>query len=81
MSNKPSFIKRRPVLSYYVLTFLLSYAAPLFIMITRGLPATRQDMGAMVQVLIPFMLLGPSISGVALTGLVDGRNALDGQEK
>ena len=73
MPGTASMIKRRPVLSYYILTFAISYGALLFLMVSRGLPATRQQMNALILVTIPFMLLGPSISGLLMTGLVDGR--------
>src|SRR5512142_2526094 len=73
MSRIAAVLRRRPVLSYYVLTFMLSYAFLLFMMISRGLPATKQEMNAEVLYAIPFMLVGPLVSGLLMTGLVDGR--------
>ncbi len=73
MSNTTSIIKRHPVLSYYILTFLLSYGTLLILLIRNGLPVDRQEMNGAVALAIPFMLLGPSISGLLMTGLVDGR--------
>lgn len=73
MSNTTSIIKRHAVLSYYILTFVISYGALLYLIASRGLPANRQEMNEAVLVAIPFMLLGPGISGLLMTGLVDGR--------
>ncbi len=73
MSAELSPIKRHPVLSYYVLTFVLSYALLLYMMITSGLPATKQEMNSAVLYAIPFMLVGPLVSGLLMTALVDGR--------
>ncbi len=73
MSNTRSLINQHPVLSYYLLTFLLSYGSLLIMLLRAGLPATRQEMNGTVMFAIPFMLLGPSISGLLMTGLVDGR--------
>ncbi len=73
MPNTTSIIKRHPVLSYYVLTFLLSYGTLLVLLLRSGLPANKDELSPTVLLAIPFMLLGPSISGVLMTGLVDGR--------
>ncbi|HSA96208.1 MAG TPA: alpha/beta fold hydrolase [Acidobacteriota bacterium] len=73
MSNEASIIKRHPVLSYYILTFLISYGTLLFLLLRSGLPANRQEMNEAILLAIPFMLLGPSLSGLLMTGLVDGR--------
>ncbi len=74
MSNNQPVFKRHPVLSYYVLTFALSYAPLLVMMISRGLPPTKEQMNIFVlYYAIPFMLLGPLVSGLLMTGLVDGR--------
>lgn len=74
MSSLVAILRRRPVLSYYVLTFVVSYGALVLLMITRGLPATQNQMDAMLQFAIPFFLLGPLTSGLLMTGIVDGRS-------
>jgi len=73
MTTNESFAKRRPVLSYYLLTFAISWGALLWIMISDGIPATKEQMAAVLPVAIASMLLGPSLSGLLMTALVDGK--------
>jgi membrane protease YdiL (CAAX protease family) len=73
MSRIGTILRSRPVLSYYVLTFLISYTTLVLLMITRGLPATQAQMDAVLQLAIPFFLLGPLTAGLLMTGIVDGR--------
>lgn len=73
MPNTTSVIKRHPVLIYYILTFVLSYGTLLFLLLRDGLPADRQELNQFILFAIPFMLLGPGISGFLMIGLVDGR--------
>ncbi len=73
MSGTGSIIKRHPVITYYILTFLLSYAILILLLLGRGLPADRQQMDQAVLIVFPSMLLGPGISGLLMTGWVDGR--------
>ena len=73
MESHDSFIKRHPVLSYYVLTFAVSWSAILWVMISRGIPATKPEMEAVLPVAIVAMLLGPAAAGLLMIGAVDGR--------
>jgi CAAX protease family protein len=73
MQNLTAFAKRHPVLSYYVLTFVISYGVMLLVILTRGLPATGEELNAVLPMVIPLFLLGPAISGLLMTALVDGR--------
>ena len=66
-------IKKRPVLAYYALTFAISWGVILVMIALNGLPATKEQKDAELLVVILAVLLGPSVSGLLMTGLVDGR--------
>jgi len=68
------FIKTHQVLTFYALTFLVSWGGILLLIGgPGGIPGTSEQ----VEMLMPFLLLamfaGPSIAGILLTGLVSGR--------
>ncbi len=75
--RRPStaFIARHPVLSYFLLTFVISWTAALFVAapyLIRHVPLPK-----LTAILIfPAMLLGPSLAGVILTRIVDGKTGL-----
>src|SRR5215216_1530476 len=75
MKTIRAFIKRHSVLSYYALVFAISWGGILLVvgLGPGGIPATKEQVGA----LMPFMLLalfaGPSVAGILMTGLVYGR--------
>lgn len=75
---QPGLIKRHPVLAYYVLTFAISWGGLLLVIIAGGssIPATVEEFKRLIPFAIPFMLLGPSVAGMVMTGLVDGRAGL-----
>jgi uncharacterized protein len=68
------FIKRHPVSTYFVLTFVISWGCILLAIVGfGGIPATKEQFNAQLPVAIVAMLGGPSISGILLTGLVSGK--------
>jgi membrane protease YdiL (CAAX protease family) len=75
MKTIRAFIKRHPVMSYYAMVFVISWGGILLVvgLGPGGIPATKEQVGA----LMPFMLLalfaGPSVAGLMMTGLVYGR--------
>jgi membrane protease YdiL (CAAX protease family) len=70
-----SFIKRHPILTYYVLAFAISWGGLLLVIVFGGssIPATVEQFKRLIPFAIPFMLFGPSIAGMIMTGLVDGK--------
>jgi membrane protease YdiL (CAAX protease family) len=72
-ADRLAFVKRRPVLTYYVLTFAISWGG--FLLVGgRGLFAStswQADPLFLPAVLV--MIAGPSVAGLLLTGLVGGR--------
>lgn len=73
MTTIKPFIKRHAVLSYYALTFAISWSAVLGMMGLTGLPTTKAQIEALLPVAIIAMLLGPSASGLLMIPLVDGK--------
>lgn len=68
-----SFIKRHQVLTYYVLTFAISWGAIFTALGSNGIPATREQFNLVLPVAIMAMLIGPSAASILLTGIIDGR--------
>jgi len=70
-----SFLRRSPVAAYFLLTFLISWSAAFAI--TAHSFVRGQALPKLVGLLIfPAMLVGPCISGILLTWLIDGRDGL-----
>ncbi len=67
-----TYIQRRPVVTYFALTFVISWGGVLIVVSPSGIPGTPEQF----QRLIPFvslaLLAGPSVAGLVLTGLVHG---------
>lgn len=68
-----TLIKKKPVRSYFVLTFTISWGAILVLMAINGMPETVAEAQAQLPLAITTFLLGPFLSGLVMTGLVHGR--------
>jgi len=69
MATIQAFIKRHPLLTYFALTFAISWGAILIAVGPSGIPVNTEQ----VAMLGLATLLGPSAAGILSTGLVDGR--------
>jgi len=72
MTTIKTFIKRHPLPTYFALTFAISWGAMLIVVGPGGIPVTTEQ----VAMLGLATLLGPSVAGILLTGLVSGRVGL-----
>jgi membrane protease YdiL (CAAX protease family) len=68
-----AFIKRRPVLTYFALTFAISWGGILMVIGPGGILGTKEVSEGLMPFVYLATLLGPSSAGILLTGLVDGR--------
>lgn len=74
MTTIRSFIKRHPVPTYFGLTFAISWGSILLVIGgPDAIPSPSEQAMKLLPVAILVMLVGPSIAGLLLTGLVDGR--------
>src|SRR5215213_7825800 len=73
-----AFIKRYPLLSYFALTFAISWGVVLIAvgLGPGGFSATPQQLQMAVPYAVPAMVLGPGVAGILLTGLLHGRAGL-----
>ena len=68
-----NFVQRHPLLVYFTLTFALSWGGVLLVIGPGGLPGTPEAFERLLPAGVLAMLLGPSLIGLLMTGLVHGR--------
>ena len=66
-------IRLHPVLSYYVLTFAISWGGILIVVGRGGVPGNPAQLQKMIPIMIVAMLAGPAVASIVLTGIVGGR--------
>jgi uncharacterized protein len=74
MATIKTSIKKHPVLTYFALTFAISWGGILLVIGGPGgiLPAPEQFEKLLPMVVLALMA-GPSVAGILLTGIVDGK--------
>jgi membrane protease YdiL (CAAX protease family) len=73
MSTITTFIKKYPVLTYYVLVFIISWGGILLVVGPSGIPGTEAQVERLVPLVLLALFAGPSMAGIVLTVLVHGR--------
>ena len=69
-----SFIKRHPITTYYALVFAISWGGLLIVAGPGGITAEQTETPFILVYLVT--VAGPSVAGILLTGLIDGRDGL-----
>ena len=69
-------IRRYPLSTYYVLVFAISWGGILALIRVYGIPSTPDEFNKALPLAIAAMLAGPSVAGILMTALVDGRMGL-----
>lgn len=73
MMTIKTFIKRHPVLTYFALTFAISWGGVLILGAPSGMPATSEQSEKLWPIVFLPYFLGPIIASILLTGLVYGK--------
>jgi membrane protease YdiL (CAAX protease family) len=71
--SQTNFIRRNPDLVYFVLVFILSWGPILLLAGPGNMPIDPERSQDLLPLLYTLMLLGPSVAGILLTGLVHGK--------
>ena len=70
MTTIRALITRYPVPTYFALTFALSWGGVLIVVGPDGIPGTSEQLETLFPFAFLAMLVGPSVAGVLLTGVV-----------
>ena len=73
MKTEKTFIKRNSVLLYFVLTFAITWGCMALLAGPTGFPLTDEQLETMGPLVYVGMLIGPSLTGILLTGLEAGK--------
>jgi membrane protease YdiL (CAAX protease family) len=76
MTTIRTFIRTHPLATYFVLTFGISWGGVLLVVAPHGIPGTTEQTDRLFPYVYLAMLAGPSVAGILLTGLVQGRAGL-----
>lgn len=67
------FIKRNPVLTCFSMIFVISWGLIIILAGPRNIPVDAEQSKKLLPLLYIMMLVGPGVSGILLTGLVNGK--------
>lgn len=76
MKTIKALIKRHPLLSYFVLVFTISWGGGLIVVGPGAFLGTREISEELFLLVVLVALTGPSVSGILMTALDDGRAGL-----
>jgi CAAX protease family protein len=76
MTALKAFVARHSVATYFALTFAISWGGFLIVIGPGGFPGTPEQFGALLPIAVVAMIAGPSVAGILLTVLLDGRTGL-----
>lgn len=71
-----AFIREHPTVSYCLLTFTISWGGLLAVVGPGRILGTREEFLRLFPIALPFLTLGPSVSGILLTAAVGGKPGL-----
>jgi len=71
-----AFIEKRSTLTYFILTFVISWGGVLILGAPHGMPTTSERFEQLYPIVFLPYLLGPVLSGTLLIGLLDGKAGL-----
>lgn len=71
--NITFFIKRHPVLTYYVLTFAISFGGFLIVAGPGGIPGNTKQIDKLFPIALMTLLISPITAGILSTGFVHGK--------
>jgi CAAX protease family protein len=67
-----SFVKH-PVLTFYTMTFAISWGGILIVVAMGGMPRDPAQLAKMIPIMVMAMLAGPGVASIAVTGIAGGR--------
>lgn len=73
MSSIKAFVRRHSVPSYFGLAFAISWGGILLVLGPGGFTGTTQPTDVLLPLVYLAMCAGPSVAGILLTGLAEGR--------
>jgi membrane protease YdiL (CAAX protease family) len=73
MTTLDAFVRRHPVPIYFAVTFAISWGGVLAVLGPGGVPEDKDRYATVLPFAIGAMLAGPSVAGLLLTSLLEGR--------
>jgi membrane protease YdiL (CAAX protease family) len=73
MATTKTLLARHPVATYFVLTFLISWGGLLVVLGPGAFTGATAPTEGLLPLVYLAMFAGPSVAGILMTGLVDGR--------